>query len=107
MGKKVRRAAMPSYVRHERPQPELDDKGHVVDTGRKRLLASAALVSQDQVHAVTTRRAPWQPEAWDRYDDVPELRAGADWLSNACSRVRLYAGKMDPDGSTVPDPVSS
>ncbi|MFJ9720011.1 hypothetical protein ACIRPQ_29465 [Streptomyces sp. NPDC101213] len=99
---------MPKFLRHERPQPELhEETGQVVDTGRTRILASAALVSQDQVHAVTQRRAPWQPEAWDRYDEVPELRSGTDWLANACSRVRLYAGKVDPDGSTVPDPVSS
>ncbi|MET7814202.1 hypothetical protein ABZT26_25565 [Streptomyces sp. NPDC005395] len=99
---------MPKFLRHERPQPELhEETGQVIDTGRTRVLASAALVTQDQVHAVTTRRAPWQPEAWDRYDEVPELRSGTDWLANACSRVRLYAGKVDPDGSTVPDPVSS
>ncbi|MEU0770656.1 hypothetical protein [Streptomyces albogriseolus] len=97
----------PTVMRHERPQPEMNEQGEVVDTGRTRLLASAALVTQDQVHAVTTRRAPWQPEAWDRYDDVPELRSGTDWLANACSRVRLYAGKVDPDGSSVPDPVDS
>ncbi|BDT39518.1 hypothetical protein [Streptomyces yaizuensis] len=98
---------MPPFLRHERPQPELDEEsGAVVDTGRTRILASAALVTQDQVHAVTTRRAPWQPEAWDRYDEVPELRSGTDWLANACSRVRFYAGRIDADGSTVPEPVT-
>ncbi|MEU6932872.1 hypothetical protein AB0A05_27360 [Streptomyces sp. NPDC046374] len=97
---------MPKWKRHEVSQPEFkEETGEVVDTGRTRILASAALVSQDQVHAVTTRRAPWQPEAWERYDEVPELRSGTDWLANACSRVRLYVGEIDPDGSTVPDPV--
>ncbi|MFI7278430.1 hypothetical protein [Streptomyces sp. NPDC049879] len=97
---------MPRFTRHSRRQPELNDDGRVVDSGRTRVLASAALITQDQVYQVTNRRPEWQEEAWNRYDEVPELRFGMDWLSDACSRVRLYVGEIDKDGSTVPDPVS-
>lgn len=97
--------SMPGFRRHARPQPALNDEGRVVNSGQTRMLASASLITQDQVYQVTNRRPEWQEEAWNRYDEVPELRFGMDWLSNACSRVRLYVGKMDPDGSTVPEPV--
>lgn len=98
--------SMPRFTRHARRQPEITDDGKVVDTGRTRVLASAALITQDQVHQVTNRRPDWQEEAWNRYDEVSELRFGMDWLSNACSRVRLYVGEIDQDGGTVPEPVS-
>lgn len=105
----------PSTTRHATGQPTYNADGSVnwptynpdgtVKTGRTRVMASAALVTQDQVHQVTNRRTPWQDEAWERYDDVPELRFGLDWLADACSRVRLYAGEVDRDGSRVPQAV--
>ncbi|MFJ4960248.1 hypothetical protein [Streptomyces sp. NPDC088739] len=98
--------SIPGFRRHVRSQPDIGQNGQVVETGRTRVLASAALITQEQVYQVTNRRPEWQAEAWDRYDEVPELRFGMDWLSNACSRVRLYVGRIDKDGSTVPEPLS-
>lgn len=65
------------------------------------VLASAALVSMAQLKRVAQTQG-WQEEAWIRYDQIPELRYGAGWLSNACSRTRLYVGEIDPNGSSEP-----
>ncbi|MFI6326583.1 hypothetical protein ACIBG8_54305 [Nonomuraea sp. NPDC050556] len=68
------------------------------------LIASAAVLSISQLKKVA-RTAGWQEEAWVRYDQVTELRYGAGWLSNACSRTRLYVGRIDPNGSSEPIPT--
>lgn len=71
---------------------------------RQSVLASAALVSIQQLKKVAAT-TPWQHEAWERYDQVCELRYGTGWLSNACSRTRLYVGKIDANGSSEPLPI--
>lgn len=71
------------------------------------IAASAALVSKEAVRSVVGRRADWQSDAWDLYDTVPELRFGVTWIANACSRARLYVGRIDPDGSSEPTPVDA
>ncbi|WP_019548464.1 hypothetical protein [Streptomyces sulphureus] len=71
------------------------------------VLASAALVSRDQVRTVVGKREDWQTEGWDFYRAVPELRAGVSWAANGCSRARLYIGRIDPDGSSEPIPVEA
>nr|WP_206442010.1 hypothetical protein [Streptomyces boncukensis] len=71
------------------------------------MLASAALVSKDQVRTVVGARQEWQAEGWDFYRAVPELRAGVTWAANGCSRARLYIGRIDPDGSSEPVPVDA
>lgn len=43
-------------------------------------------------------RIGWQTDAWDRLDDVGELRYYVSWRSNACSRVRLIASELDDVG---------
>lgn len=71
------------------------------------VLASAALVSKERVRSVVgARHTDWQQDAWDLYDTVSELRFGVSWLANACSRARLYVGRIDPDGSSDPVPIS-
>ncbi|MGW1840889.1 hypothetical protein ACWCQH_31240, partial [Streptomyces sp. NPDC002067] len=85
-------------------------KLHKRDNGRApdgAVLASAALVSKDQVRTVVGRKQDWQAEGWDFYRAVPELRAGVTWAANGCSRARLYVGRIDPDGSSDPIPVDS
>jgi hypothetical protein len=69
--------------------------------------ASAALVSKERVRSVVGARSDWQRDAWDYYDTVSELRFGITWLANACSRARLYVGRIDPDGSSEPIPVNA
>jgi len=46
----------------------------------------------------------WTEAAWDAYRDIPEVRATVDWLTNAMSRVRLYAGSIPDDGGE-PQPL--
>jgi hypothetical protein len=85
-------------------------KLHKRDNGRApdgAVLASAALISKDQVRTVVGKREDWQAEGWDFYRAVPELRAGVTWAASGCSRARLYVGRIDPDGSSAPIPVNS
>lgn len=96
---------------HRRPKTRLaydknDKLAHVGYAGGA-VVASAALVSKERVRTVVGRRADWQADSWDLYDTVPELRFGISWISNACSRARLYVGKIDPDGSSNPVPVDA
>ena len=86
---------------HKRDRP-----GDPAGTGGA-VLASAALVSKDQVRTVVGRKQEWQAEGWDYYRAVPELRAGVTWAANGCSRARLYIGRIDPDGSSEPVPVEA
>ena len=92
----------PTIRRHRRPVTALVKEGstwvekHTGDA----LMASAALVTAEQVTTVLSRRKSWQEEAWDLYDQVPELRFGLEWLAAACSSVRFFPGRIDPDGST-------
>jgi hypothetical protein len=71
------------------------------------VLASATLVTQSRIRSLIGRREEWQSEAWEIYKDTPEIRSGVNWASNACSRARLYVGKIDPDGSSPPTPLDS
>lgn len=71
------------------------------------VLASAALISKERVRSVMGQRADWQADAWQLYDDVSELRFGVSWIANACSRARLYVGRIDPDGSSEPTPIDA
>jgi hypothetical protein len=45
--------------------------------------------------------------AWDLFDTVPEVGTYADWVSNALSGARLYAGTAQPDGTVKPLPDTS
>jgi hypothetical protein len=71
------------------------------------VVASAALISKDRVRSVVGQRSDWQADAWELYDSVPELRFGVSWVANACSRARLYIGRIDPDGSSAPTPINA
>lgn len=83
------------------------DKPQHPGGGGGAVLASAALVSRDQVRTVVGRRQDWQAESWGFYRSVPELRSGVTWAANGCSRARLYVGRIDPDGSSEPLPVDA
>ncbi len=45
--------------------------------------------------------------AWDLFDTVPEVGTYADWVSNAMSGARLYAGTVQTDGTIEPLPDTS
>lgn len=86
--------------RNEKGEPETRRVGDAV-------LASAALVSKERVRSVMGQRSDWQADAWELYDTVSELRFGVSWIANACSRARLYVGRIDPDGSSEPVPIDA
>lgn len=94
---------------HSREKRHAFDAGGQVgySTAGTTVIASAALVSKDQVRTVVGRRQEWQAEGWELYHAVPELRSGVSWAANGCSRARLYVGKIDPDGSSEPIPVDA
>jgi hypothetical protein len=71
------------------------------------VLASAAIITRDQVRSVVGRRQEWQAQGWDFYRTVPELKSGVRWAANGLSRARLYVGRIDPDGSSAPVPVDA
>lgn len=45
--------------------------------------------------------------AWDLFETIPEVGTYADWVSNAMSGARMFAGKMQPDGTVEPLPDTS
>ncbi|MEU3220032.1 hypothetical protein [Streptomyces sp. NPDC006971] len=71
------------------------------------VLASAAIITRDQVRSVVGKGQEWQAQAWDFYRTVSELKSGVRWAANGCSRARLYIGRVDPDGSSSPTPVDA
>ncbi|MFJ2374964.1 hypothetical protein ACIOZL_19475 [Streptomyces sp. NPDC087769] len=71
------------------------------------MLASAAIITRDQVRSVVGRKQEWQAQGWDFYRSVSELKSGVRWAANGCSRARLYVGRIDPDGSSKPIPVDA
>ncbi|MFF3730393.1 hypothetical protein ACFYXM_08770 [Streptomyces sp. NPDC002476] len=71
------------------------------------VLASAAIITRDQVRSVVGKTQEWQAQGWDFYRTVPELKSGVRWAANGLSRARLYVGRIDPDGSSAPVPVDA
>lgn len=43
----------------------------------------------------------WQTQAWKFYDEVGELRYGANWIANVGAQSLLYAGRRDETGNIV------
>ncbi|GHI91736.1 hypothetical protein [Streptomyces olivaceus] len=84
---------------HKRDKP-----GQTTSTA---VLASASIITRDQVRSVVGRKQEWQAQGWDFYRTVPELKSGIRWAANGCSRARLYIGRIDPDGSSRPTPVDA
>lgn len=98
---------MPSWFTiHRRAKHVVTAKGEVHKAGTT-VVASAALVSKERVRSVMGQRSDWQRDAWELYDTVSELRFGVSWIANACSRARLYVGRIDPDGSSEPVPINA
>lgn len=57
--------------------------------------------------AKTTAQNPTrsqQQAAWGFYKNTPEVRFFANWIGNAMSACRLYAGRRRPDGTIEPAP---
>lgn len=61
--------------------------------------------SQKATRHITT--SGWKKHAWDMYDQVGELRYICQWLSNALSRVKLYAADIDTTGRPTLTPTTN
>jgi hypothetical protein len=79
---------MPDY---RRSAPSFVSSPHV-----NSLIASARTY-KGQGDPIIQKRE-WQKEAWDFYHAMGEFWYGTTWLSNALSRVRLVAAKLQPGG---------
>lgn len=71
-----------------------------VEPVRQSLVASAALEPMDNLSWRSYRLTDevWQRECWRLYDITPELSFAVDYVSSACSRVRIYVGDIDEKG---------
>ena len=68
-----------------------------VSTSFNALVASAARYTGTGLdHLIQNRE--WQREGWDFYHAMGEFWYGVTWKSNALSRVRLVAAKLQPGG---------
>lgn len=57
------------------------------------------------------RTEPWQEEAWEFFDEVPEVKQGIRYRANQVAKVHLFVAvdnPEDPDGDPIPvtDPAS-
>jgi hypothetical protein len=75
--------------------------------GNRSLVAAAQILTSEKIRGgkpnpQADRGRYWQAEAWDLYDETPELFYGIRWRSSSLSRVRLVAarrgiGANDPE----------
>lgn len=50
-------------------------------------------------HRPRRKTEAWQAQAWEHYDCCGELRYGTNWFANSLSQARLFAGRLQDDGS--------
>lgn len=62
---------------------------------QKSLTAAATPVKGARTELLRTTDS-WQEEAWRYYDSLGEFRYGIEWEAAMLSRIRLYAGKLEP-----------
>lgn len=73
------------------------------------LVASASkinLTDKKELDMLARRRVTdrWQEEAWDYYDLITEIKFAANVISNALSRINIYAGYV-VDSSSIPSRI--
>jgi len=66
------------------------------------IVAAAGRLLTSKSGKATTGDKSQATAAWSFYETVPEVGAYADWISNAMSGARLYAGRVGPDGEILP-----
>jgi hypothetical protein len=71
---------------------------------RRPIVSSAAHITREQFRTAF-KPAPNAADCWKYYGSCGVVRFGVDWLASACSRARLYIGRVDPDGAADPEPV--
>jgi len=91
-----------------RRQEKQADTGERPVFTRRALTASAQRINLgDRSEAARYRqlRQGWQEDAWAYVDGIPELSYALRFKGNACSRMRIFAGMIDPadpDGPPIP-----
>lgn len=74
----------------------------------ERIVAAASrIITRKGAKGQPSQASGLQAVAWDIYETVPEVGTYADWVSNAMSGARLFAGKRMPDGTVEPLPDES
>lgn len=69
------------------------------------LTAAAARYTTRTVRSKNSQASgKWQEQAWLFFDEVPEVRFAAMWISNAMNGARLIAARRDRDGEIEPAP---
>lgn len=75
---------------------------------RGRALTAAAeqldLNDRNEAQRIKKRQQTWQKQAWDMYDQIPELWFAHNYVANALRRVRIFAATQ-PDQSEAPIPL--
>lgn len=52
------------------------------------------------------KRQEWQDEAWDYFDDVPEIKYATWFSGNALSKLRIFAAFIPDDPTAAPIPLN-
>lgn len=73
------------------PVPSAPPNGH------KAITAAATIVTDDPGRQITPVKSGWQAELWEYYDTLGEFAFVVDWKAAMLSRVRLRAGKKNPN----------
>lgn len=77
--------------------------------GKNAFVASARRLKLNDRKAVqkqASRRQEWQDEAWDYFDDVPEIKYGTWFLGNAMSKLVVFPAVKNPDPTGQPIPIT-
>lgn len=69
--------------------------------------AATRIITRKGAKGASVQGNGLQSVAWDLFECVPEVGTYADWVSNAMSGARLFAGKRMPDGTVEPLPDDS
>lgn len=69
--------------------------------------AASRFINRKNMRNTKAVNASWQDEAWTHFQITPEVHFAAQWMGNAMSGVRLFAGRRNPDGSVEEAPSNS
>lgn len=86
--------------------------GTAVDTRPRKPNARVAAATHVKLNDRKTaekqaaKRQEWQNEAWDYFDDVPEIKYATWFSGNALSKLRVFAAVVPDDPTEAPIPLS-
>lgn len=68
------------------------------------LTAAAIRVNLKKRGQTRTWAQPWQTDAWDAFDSIPEVKFATYYIANLISRIRLISAVRTPTGEWEPAP---